>query len=72
MAAMEFFHGGITSANQFVREYNVEEHVENVVHYMREHVFLSFVAVLGVYSIASWLSAMRKEVLSHLSKLTCR
>lgn len=59
---MDFFHGGIASANKFVTQYNVEGHVESVLHYMREHVFLSCVAVLGVYSIVSWLNALRKEV----------
>ena len=62
MISIDSFGRRVETASKMIEKHNVEEHVETALHYMREHVFLTCVAVLGIYSVISWLNSWRKEV----------
>jgi len=63
MTAMETVKGLNGLATRLAARYELEEVVRRGLLYVREHTVLSCIVVLGVYSIISWLSALRKEVL---------
>jgi hypothetical protein len=63
MTAMETVKWLNVLATRLAARYKLEEVVGRGLLYVREHTVLSCIVVLGVYSILSWLSALRKEVL---------